>query len=191
MARLPVPGSDKNTWGDILNEFLAQSHKSSGVLKDGIVGGATIAANAIATAHLQSSAVTTAKLSSGVQATLNSAVTEVVQDKQWVILGSINVAAGDVDYIAPAFISVPAGSAAAIVAVRGRINSGTNANLRVTLNGSTISGLSSVAVTTSGVSVTGLDVAVADGDLIAPVVNSTSGGPQNMTFEVVYRITKS
>ncbi len=33
MARLPVPGSDSGTWGDILNEFLQQSHNSDGSLK--------------------------------------------------------------------------------------------------------------------------------------------------------------
>ncbi|HSX15988.1 MAG TPA: hypothetical protein VLF40_04315 [Candidatus Saccharimonadales bacterium] len=32
MARLPVPGSDDDTWGDILNEFLAVSHDTDGTL---------------------------------------------------------------------------------------------------------------------------------------------------------------
>lgn len=39
MARLPIPGSDENTWGSILNEFLAQSHNADGSLKDSAVGG--------------------------------------------------------------------------------------------------------------------------------------------------------
>jgi len=34
MARLPQPGSDKGTWGDILNDYLATSHNSDGSLKD-------------------------------------------------------------------------------------------------------------------------------------------------------------
>jgi hypothetical protein len=194
MARLPVPGSDRNTWGEILNDFLGQVHTPSGALKDGVISSAAIASNAVATAHLQDAAVTSAKLSSGVQASLataEDAITEVLQSKQWAILGQINVAAGDVDYIAPAFISVPAGSTATLIAVRGRINSGTNVNLHITRNGSTLTGLSSVTVTTAGVSITGLALALADGDLIAPVVNSTSGGPQNMTLEAVYRVTKS
>lgn len=33
MVRLPNPGSDENTWGDILNEFLAVEHNSDGSLK--------------------------------------------------------------------------------------------------------------------------------------------------------------
>lgn len=34
MARLPVPGSDDGTWGDILNDFLSQSHHPDGTLQD-------------------------------------------------------------------------------------------------------------------------------------------------------------
>lgn len=34
MARLPTPGSDNGTWGDVLNDFLAQAHNTDGSLKD-------------------------------------------------------------------------------------------------------------------------------------------------------------
>lgn len=37
MARLPTPGGDDGNWGAILNDFLAQSHKSDGTIKDGII----------------------------------------------------------------------------------------------------------------------------------------------------------
>lgn len=30
MARLPQPGGDVNTWGDILNDFLSQQHNHDG-----------------------------------------------------------------------------------------------------------------------------------------------------------------
>jgi len=33
MARLPVPGSDSNTWGDVLNGFLTVEHNADGTLK--------------------------------------------------------------------------------------------------------------------------------------------------------------
>lgn len=52
MARLPNPGSDDNVWGTVLNDFLTQSHKADGTLKD----------NNITAAHLQDDAVTAAKL---------------------------------------------------------------------------------------------------------------------------------
>lgn len=33
MARLPIPGQDNNTWGDILNDFLLAEHNTDGSLK--------------------------------------------------------------------------------------------------------------------------------------------------------------
>jgi hypothetical protein len=33
MSRLPQPGSDKGTWGDVLNDYLSQSLNSDGTLK--------------------------------------------------------------------------------------------------------------------------------------------------------------
>jgi len=40
MARLPVSGSDDGQWGNILNDFLSQSHTTSGALTSGAVSGA-------------------------------------------------------------------------------------------------------------------------------------------------------
>jgi len=34
MARLPQPGGDKGTWGEVLNEFLSVEHNDDGTLKD-------------------------------------------------------------------------------------------------------------------------------------------------------------
>lgn len=39
MARLPVPGADDSTWGDILNNFLLQSHNADGSLNTGAIQG--------------------------------------------------------------------------------------------------------------------------------------------------------
>ena len=37
-ARLPIPGEDKGTWGDVLNTFLMVGHNPDGTLKnDGVV----------------------------------------------------------------------------------------------------------------------------------------------------------
>lgn len=33
MARLPIPGSDNNQWGEILNDFLVVEHNADGSLK--------------------------------------------------------------------------------------------------------------------------------------------------------------
>ncbi|HET7630299.1 MAG TPA: hypothetical protein VFK03_02905, partial [Candidatus Saccharimonadales bacterium] len=42
MARLPTPGSDEGTWGDILNQYLLKSHNSDGTLKSGTVSTSTV-----------------------------------------------------------------------------------------------------------------------------------------------------
>jgi hypothetical protein len=40
MARLPTPGGDSGTWGDVLNEFLKRSHNTDGTLKTSAVAAA-------------------------------------------------------------------------------------------------------------------------------------------------------
>lgn len=45
MARLPVPGGDENTWGDVLNEFLAASHNTDGTLKTSAISNAVSASD--------------------------------------------------------------------------------------------------------------------------------------------------
>lgn len=42
MSRLPTPGSDDGNWGEILNDYLEQAHKSDGTLKDDILTDAAI-----------------------------------------------------------------------------------------------------------------------------------------------------
>lgn len=37
MARLPIPGQDSGTWGEVLNEYLSQIHNQDGSLKDGAI----------------------------------------------------------------------------------------------------------------------------------------------------------
>jgi hypothetical protein len=40
VARLPIPGADAGTWGDVLNDFLSQSHTSGGGLTSASVSAA-------------------------------------------------------------------------------------------------------------------------------------------------------
>lgn len=42
MSRLPVPGQDAGTWGNILNDFLSAAHNTDGTLKDGVVSTAKL-----------------------------------------------------------------------------------------------------------------------------------------------------
>ena len=49
-TRLPVPGSDDGTWGDILNSFLEVSHNSDGTLAANTVGYSQLQSGTIANA---------------------------------------------------------------------------------------------------------------------------------------------
>lgn len=62
MARLPQPGQDNGTWGNILNDFLTQSLNSDGTLKDDIVTAATIAPGSITSVALDDASVSTTTL---------------------------------------------------------------------------------------------------------------------------------
>jgi hypothetical protein len=62
MTRLPAPGGDDGTWGDILNAYLEVSHNADG----------TLASNTVATSQIQTGAVTNTQLDSPTQTTLAS-----------------------------------------------------------------------------------------------------------------------
>lgn len=55
MPRLPVPGSDNGTWGDVLNDYLAVAHDTTGNLKP----------NAVSSSVLQDDSISEAKLNVG------------------------------------------------------------------------------------------------------------------------------
>lgn len=62
MARLPQPGGDAGTWGEVLNDFLSQSLQADGTLKPDTVTAASVATGSISTTHLQSQSVTASKI---------------------------------------------------------------------------------------------------------------------------------
>lgn len=62
MARLPQPGSDSGTWGDILNEYLSQAHNQDGTLKT----------NSVGATQIQNGTISETQLSSAVQVKLNA-----------------------------------------------------------------------------------------------------------------------
>ncbi|HET8690328.1 MAG TPA: hypothetical protein VFL81_02735, partial [Candidatus Saccharimonadales bacterium] len=63
MTRLPTPGGDDGTWGDILNQYLLKSHTADGSLKSGTVSSGTIV----------DGSVTEAKLDTALRTKVNSA----------------------------------------------------------------------------------------------------------------------
>lgn len=65
MARLPKPGGDNNTWGNVLNDFLEESHNSDGTLK-------TTALSAAGAYTKPSTGIPKADLDGSTQTTLGS-----------------------------------------------------------------------------------------------------------------------
>ncbi|MFA5172735.1 MAG: hypothetical protein WC426_14325 [Sulfuriferula sp.] len=65
MARLPQPGGDSGNWGDILNDYLSQTLKNDGTLKDNSVTNSAIAPNAVTAAELATDAVTAVNIANG------------------------------------------------------------------------------------------------------------------------------
>lgn len=56
MPRLPQPGSDEGTWGEILNDYLTVAHATDGTLRPGIVTPSALAAGSVTSSKLAASA---------------------------------------------------------------------------------------------------------------------------------------
>lgn len=72
MSRLPTPGSDAGTWGQILNEYLSTAHNTDGTLKDNVVGAAQLQDNAVNASIIADGTITEANLDTAVTTKLNS-----------------------------------------------------------------------------------------------------------------------
>ncbi len=72
MSRLPIPGADSGTWGSVLNDYLSQSHKADGTLKDNSVGNAQIQDNTITSTAIADGTITEENLTQDVKVKLNS-----------------------------------------------------------------------------------------------------------------------
>jgi len=62
MPRLPQPGSDNGTWGDILNDYLSQTHNADGTLKNDVVTNGAIAPGAVTTTEIANATIGLTKL---------------------------------------------------------------------------------------------------------------------------------
>lgn len=65
MARLPQPGGDSGNWGDILNDFLNQSLKTDGTIKDNAVTATALAPNSVTNTALASDSVNATTIADG------------------------------------------------------------------------------------------------------------------------------
>lgn len=97
MARLPSVGGDNGSWGQILNDYLSQSHTLDGNLKSGVVS----------TDNLQDNAVAAGKLSSSVQSSLTKADSAVQSiNAKFPNSGNVTLTAGDVGSIPASLVDL-------------------------------------------------------------------------------------
>lgn len=171
MSRLPNPGSDDGTWGNILNDFLAQIHKTDGSLKDDIVTSAAIAPNAVDASAIAPSSVDAVAIADG-------SITEVLLDPA--VQTKLNAVGGTPDWSTisnkPAVIAAGADQATARAAIGagtastksdiglGNVDNTSDANKNAaiaTLTNKTISGASNTITNIAQSSVTNLTTDIA------------------------------
>lgn len=85
MSRLPQPGSDKDVWGDVLNNFLLTSHNPDGTIKPastpvqsvaGRTGAVALSAFDVGLGNVNNTSDTTKPISTATQTALNNKVSK-------------------------------------------------------------------------------------------------------------------
>jgi hypothetical protein len=107
----------------------------------------------------------------------------------WTIGGYVNVAQEQIDFINPIFVGVASSQTLQIVACHYIIQSGTSATVKILQNGTAISSLSSISVTTTASTTTPSAIALADGDMLQLVVTAISNNPENLSFSLILQTT--
>lgn len=115
---------------------------------------------------------------------VNDRLERILPSHTFGIMGEVRVPSGQFDYITPFYVEPAAGQTLKLAKVRARINAGTSATCKLTINGVDASGFTGMVVTPAGIVVDPADLALAAGDLIALVVTAISGTPQNMSVSV-------
>jgi hypothetical protein len=80
VARLPQPGGDNGIWGQVLNDYLSQTLKSDGSLKDNVVTTTAIAPDAITGVEIANGTIQESQLSTDVQTKLNTVGSGTIAD---------------------------------------------------------------------------------------------------------------
>jgi len=159
VSRLPIPGQDDGTWGNILNDYLSVVHNGDGTLRNSSVATAQLQNNCVTNVQLDpstqailasvaskyvkpSGGIPSSDLSSGVQASLTSASTA-VQNVNGKTGTSITLAASDVSALPTttklAGLADTSGASSATDNQVLSFNSGTNQWVASTVTSTTVS----------------------------------------------------
>lgn len=63
--RLPIPGADSDTWGDILNDFLSVSHHDDGAIKPEVITTTALQDSSVSGQKLQDTSISSVKIDAG------------------------------------------------------------------------------------------------------------------------------
>lgn len=111
-------------------------------------------------------------------------------ERTYTVSGLLAVPSGASSFLPPFFMPIPTGQSAKLVAVRAQVRGGTSATLAVNQNGSAVSSMSALVVTTSAATTAvGTPPSVADGDAFAPVIASIAGTPDGLSLSLYFDIT--
>jgi hypothetical protein len=91
MARLPSPGGDSGTWGNVLNDFLDTIHNADGTLKDNVVSSTSLAPNAVDASSIQDATISESKLDAALAAKVNTASSGVAPDATTSVKGIVRL----------------------------------------------------------------------------------------------------
>lgn len=107
-------------------------------------------------------------------------------DKTWLVPGALVVESGATGYINGWFVPVPPGQLITVIGVWGVIRAGTSVTVKFQRNGTDITGLTGIVITsslpTSIVAQPSTFIDLMDGDYIKPIVTAVSGSPDNLTL---------
>lgn len=96
MARLPQVGGDRGSWGQVLNEFLAQAHNSDGSIKDSAISDAAIADGTITNTKIADGTITNTEVSASA-GIAQSKIANLTSDLAGKLNASGGVLASDLD----------------------------------------------------------------------------------------------
>ena len=188
VSTLTTKGDLLVTDGTVLNRLAVGTAKHVLVATTGATNGVSwaqidadgIATSAVTSDKILAGAVTPGKLSS---------YPKLIIPHTFAVGGPVNVQSGQVDYILPFFVRVPATQTVKLISARHRINSGTSATAKVQVNGSDATGFTGMAITTASTDTDPADITLSNNDLVSLVVTAVSGAPQNMSVTVFFEYT--
>lgn len=87
MARLPQPGGDAGNWGQILNDFLLQTLKTDGTIKDNVVTNAALAPDSVNATTIVDDSITESQLNGAARTKLNASANAVLLTTNQTVAG--------------------------------------------------------------------------------------------------------